>query len=226
MAHENNQIIDILNRYSLSNNFVHALCAIDIDLMKDLVEDKQFDANIAEYCYIFSWYKPVFRNLPKFLLELAFETKQDDIILLVLSFGANVNFFDSTNGNPFYFLAFEAEFRRFKQEILSNSNFNIKNHRGQNILFHILNLYLNSENREYNQELLKDFNLILNRNPILLTQRDETDLSLFETILFLPPTLYSKASEFILLISKFILELLKIQDLDALNEIIFGEEKL
>ena len=180
-----------------------------------------FNPNTAELCYIFSWYKPVFRNLSRFLLEVALETKNSEIITTVLSLGADVNFFHSKNGMPFYFLAYEQEFSIFKEDILANANFNIKNYRGQSVLFHIANLYLQSIEQSYANEMLKEFNSVLTRNPTLLAARDETDLSLYETLLALPPILFSKATEILRSISKLLLGSIRIKDYDLLQEMIF-----
>ncbi len=191
--------------------------------MKDLMENKpeSFNPNTAELCYIFSWFKPIFRNLPRYLLEVAIETKNSQIIATILSLGADVNFFHSKNGNPFYFLAYEQEFSTFKEDILTNANFNVKNYRGQSVLFHIVNLYLQSAESSYANELLKDFNSVLTRNPALLAARDETDLSLYETILELPPDIYSKTKELLELISKFLLGCIRIKDYNLFQEMIF-----
>lgn len=143
----NQKIIETLENFSLSSDYVHAVYAIDIKRsigLLSLIGDK-FDPNMADFCYCFSWFKPVCRNIPKFLLEVALDTKQEDLIRNVLSTGCDVNMPNSKNGDPFYFYAFENEFQNVKNELLQNSNFNIKNQRGRNVLFHIVNLFTKNE---------------------------------------------------------------------------------
>lgn len=220
---KNYEILNLLNDYSLGNDFIHTVFAIDFDLMQDLSEDKKsFNANIAEFAYIFSWFKPIFRNFPKFLLETALDTKQPEIVLTVLGLGANVNFFHSKNGNPFYYLAFEPEYHNLKQDLLANANYSVKNHRGQNILFHLFDLYIqNIDNKYYCEVTFKDFYSIMTSNPILITQRDETDLTLYETILGLEPNLFMKSTDILIQISNFLQGIINEKDFDLIQEMFF-----
>lgn len=215
-------MLNILKNYSLSTDFVHAVYALDIELMRDLIEDEQMiNPNVADYGYVFTWYQPVFRNLPKYLLEIALDTKQEEIIHNVLLLGPDVNLYHSKLGNPFYFLAYEIEYKNIKADLLHNANFNVKNYRGQTILVHLVNLYLQSDNKEYNESLFSDFCQILNRNPSLIIQRDDNDVTLHETLITLAPNLHSQANVFLNQISQVVYGFLKIQDIDRFKEMVY-----
>lgn len=80
-------IIDILETCRLSNDFVHAMFSFDLDLMNEINNREGFklNPNMGDYCYCFTWYNIVFRNLPKFIMEVAFDTNHDLIIQFLLS---------------------------------------------------------------------------------------------------------------------------------------------
>ncbi len=79
-------VADVLETCLHPNNFVHALFAMDLKKMQELLKQKNFTFNpdMADFCYCYTWYNPVFRNLPRFILEIAFDTNDDAIIKLML----------------------------------------------------------------------------------------------------------------------------------------------
>jgi hypothetical protein len=137
----------------------------------------------------------------------------------------NVNLLHTKNGNPLFFMAYDRELKRLKNQILKNAKFTTKNYKGETVLFHILNLYLETNDKkeelEYQQFLLEEFNEILYKEPILIAERDLDDCSLIETILLMNREQGRKATEFLFLISKLLQSLLEQEFLEAFQNIIF-----
>ncbi|CAF0745128.1 unnamed protein product [Brachionus calyciflorus] len=200
----------IFTRYSQAIDLVHSIYSIDfkrVDYLANLLGDK-FDSNLADFSYCFTWFKPYCRNIPKFLLEIALETKHLDIIKLLLTAGSDVNLPNSKTGNPLYFHAFESDFKSLKNEFLSRANFNAKNQHGQNVLFYIVNLYLNENlTQEDRDDLLGDFRSILKTYSMLLTHRDQDESTLIEAILSTSPNNFKRLNVFMKEISNFLLRI-------------------
>ena len=218
---KNKEVLRMLETYRYQNDLVHAVFAMDIrQILKIKLEMHQntFDTNIADYCYCFSWFKPVCRNLPRFLFEVALDTKQESIIKIVINWGADVNLLHSKSGNPFFFYAFELGFSTLKNDILRSANFFIKNYRGQNILFHLVQTYASQTNLTEFKYLLNDFHSLLTKHPMLIAQRDQEDVTLVETILTMPPVMYLKAVDFLIEISFFILDIINAENMNLLQE--------
>ncbi len=79
-------VAEVLETCLSPNNFVHAMFAMDLKRMQELLKQKNFKLNpdMADYCYCYTWYNPVYRNLPRFILEIAFDANDDAIIKLML----------------------------------------------------------------------------------------------------------------------------------------------
>lgn len=225
-------ICNILSGRLLQNEYAHSVIAIDMqrmDSMSTIISDDKFEPNLADYSYCFSWYKPVCRNLPKFLFEIALETKNEDLIRVMLSKNCNVNLLNSNSGNPFYFNAFQPEYSRLKSELLKNANFSVKNNNGQSLLFYIVYMYLkcksetNDENVNnlFEAGLIDDFVQILKQCPLLLTDRDQENLSLVEWIIQMGPLTFKRAEIFLKQISNTMLELLQDKNFKVFQEMIY-----
>lgn len=223
LAAKNKTISKTIETYYLSTDFVHALFALDENRMKKLLKSigTNFDPNMADFCYCFTWFKPVCRNLPRFLLEVALESGEDDIIKLVLSTNCDVNFLDSKTGDPFYFSSYEKKFQNFKVDLIKNADFSIKNHTGQNVLFHLVKLYNIETDNTIQEALIQDFRNILANNPILIAHRDQENLALIETIMTLEPDSYNKSLVFLKEISDLIKKLIQNNSLDIIQEMIY-----
>ena len=201
---------------------MHSIYAVDFKLMKSMTSiiNENFDSNIADFSYCFSWYKPFCRNIPKFVLEIAIESEQIDIVNFLITNGSDVNLPNSKSGKPIYFCAFSPQFVQIKNDILSRANFNAKNHNGQSVLFYLVDLYLN-ENTEHKNELLTSFVEILNRYPMLLTHRDANESTLIEEILSKNPKDFKKSLIFLKQISNFILGLLETRNFKVFKEMFY-----
>lgn len=79
-------VVNVLETVQNANYFVHALFAFDLPKMEMLLKQKNFhlNPNMADYCYCYTWYNPVYRNLPRFILEIALDSGEDAIIKLML----------------------------------------------------------------------------------------------------------------------------------------------
>ena len=207
---KNTEILKILNEYKQSNNFIHSMLALDIDRMNMILDNglrSKLNPNIADNSYVFTWYRPINRNIPKFLFESALNTKAIEIIEILLKLNCDVNLPNSVNGDPFYFYAFNNEYSMIKQKLLVNANFEVKNTKGRSVLFHILLNYLrNANNSEILVNLIKDFKEILLKHVCLVYQRDHEGCTLVETIISLPSEQYKQGLIFLKLINNFIFE--------------------
>ena len=88
-----------------------------------------------------------------------------------------MNLLNSKTGCPFYFHAYSETFRHLKNQILLNANFLVKNYRGESILFHLIDLYLvapekTTPEKDYVKFLLEEFSQVLEKEPMLLAERD------------------------------------------------------
>jgi hypothetical protein len=207
---KNIEFLKIFNEYKEPNNFIHSMQALDIDRMNMILDNGlrvKFNPNVADYSYVFTWLRPINRNLPKFLFESALNTKAIEIIELLLNLNCNVNLPNSMNGDPFYFYAFDIEYHTIKEKILVKANYEIKNIKGRSVLYHILSNYLkNFNNREVSDTLIKDFKKVLLKNIFLIYQRDHEGCTLVETIISLPAEQYKHGSTFLKLINNFIFD--------------------
>ena len=225
----NSEIVELLNKYKIPNEFIHALLAIDISRMKKIYEQlkNDFNPNMADFSYCFTWFKPTYRNLPKFILEIGLETESDAIIEFLLSVGCNVNLLNSINGNPLYYLAFEKRFTAFKNIILKSANFLVKNYRGQSILFHLINLHVNkakgnnSDSNDESQELIDDFKNLIIKNPILVTHRDQDNRTYIEMIITMEPEMYQKALVFLKVTCDLILKIVNDKNFEIIQLMIY-----
>jgi hypothetical protein len=234
------KILNLLRKNSLSIEYAHAVYALDIARMEKLsqqIEDTLLPLNLADFSCCYSWYKPILRNLPKFLFELVLDARNDELIGLFLAKNCDVNLPNSKTGWPFYFYAFHAEFREHKGALLKNSNLTVKNQHGQTVLFHLVDLYLEDfsssphhaedeqqhEGEECRQcSLVDDFNSLLRSSPLLITCRDGKDTTLIEYILLLSrQDSYRRAAVFLREISKFTLELVETKKLKVFQEMIY-----
>ena len=205
---KNVEILKILNEYKDCNSFIHAFQAIDIDRMLKLLENglrAKFNPNMADYSYVLTWYRPINRNLPKYLFESALNTKSIEVIELLLNLNCDVNLPNSTNGDPFYFCVFSTEFSSIKNMCLKSANYEVKNIKGQTILFHILFKYLQyADNTEMCEVLVKDFETIMSKHICLIYQRDQEGSTLVECIISLAPEYYNHGLKFLDIINTFI----------------------
>ena len=229
---KNNEILDLLKKHKHSNEFIHAIYAIDVNRMRrtyeqHLTTNPDFNPNMADISYCFTWFKPSYRNLPKFLLEIALETSNDAIIEFLLSIDCDVNCLNSQTGNPLYFLAFEKKYSSFKTNLLKNANFFVKNYRAQSVLFHIIELYVslyeenNVEAKKDAQVLVDDFRAIITNAPLLITHRDQENNTYTEMIITLAPNNYKKALVFLRETSDLILKILNEKNYEIFQRMIY-----
>ena len=193
-------VLETLETNSLMIDLAHAIFSNDTDLFKQLSTriGADFNPNMADFSYCFSWYRSVGRNLPRFILEIALDTKNAQIVNWLLDAGCDVNLYHTKSGNPFYYSAFEEEFQCIKDKLMSAADLAIKNQRGQNVLFYIVFLYANSQkNSEYDKQLISDFNRLLTSDAMLLVQRDQDEVALIESIICMPPALFKRAVVFL-----------------------------
>lgn len=181
VANNSDKIISFLKLNQKQIEFVHFLYAIDTLRVEAILnEPERFDPNLADFSYSFSWYRPLYRNVPKTLLEIAFDTKRIDLIQTMLTTAkCSVNQLNSKTGDPFYFSAFEPEYFSIKSDLLRTSNLRFKNYFGQHVLFHIVKLY----QIEPSDILIADFCFILKSSPFLLATRDQNQMTLIEWII-------------------------------------------
>lgn len=226
---KNNELLDLLRKHKHPNEFIHAIYALDVNRMKKIYEQFKnvFNPNMADFSYCFTWFKPSYRNLPRFILEIALETDTDAIIELLLTTDCDVNFLNSKTGDPLYFLAFEKKFAKFKTSLLKNANFFIKNYRAQSILFHLVNLYVKEydendiDSKKGAQVLLEDFRAIITKHPLLITHRDQENTTFTEMIITLSPTNYKKALIFLKETSDFLLKMLNEKNYEIFQQMIY-----
>lgn len=220
---DNKELIDVLIKYKYRNNFIHSLYAIDLTKMKSIINantDSIFDPNIADYSYVFTWYRPINRNLPKFLLECALDTKSIEIVEYLLDLNCNVNFPHTLNADPLYFYAYTEDFYKLKEKFIKNANFYLKNQKGHTVLFHLVYLYLKQNNVGY---LIDEFKLIIKNNPRLIYQREQDGCTLVETIRLLQSIEYKKAKLFVKLINDFIFtQIIVKHDVDLFVDFIYN----
>lgn len=213
-------IQNLIGKYGQIIDFVHSIYALDFELVRNFAIEEKFDPNMADFSYCFSWFKPICRNIPKFLLEICIETKQIEIIRYLLLNGSDVNLPNSRTGNPLYFSAFDPELVEIKEEIMSKANLNVKNLNGQSVLFYLVDLFLNENVHEKNY-LIKSFVEILNRHPMLLTHRDQEETTLIEEIISKNPSDFKKSIVFLREISNFILMLLEKRNFKIFQEMFY-----
>ena len=228
---KNDSIEELLNKHKLSSDFVHAIIAMDVNRVQAVFEQLKddFNPNMTDLSYCFSWFKPSYRNLPKFILEVGIETECEPIVELLLTHGCNVNFLNSKTGNPLYYFAFVKKYSRFKSALLKNANYNIKNYRGQSVLFYLIYLYIhiNFEDDQNTaaatdaQIILEHFRDIISKNTMLLTHRDQDCQTLTEMIITLEPNYYKKALAFLKEISDFLLNALSEKNLKIIQKMIY-----
>lgn len=205
------KILGLLKSTQIQNDLVHSVLAMDRARIEILLTDRRStsmtveSSQVVDVSYVFSWYKPTYRNLPVSLLELAFDTRRIDLIEIVLSLGScDVNQLSSTSGDPFYFSAFDASFASIKSQLLRTSNLTVKNYHGQSVLFHIVKLYEHTSA----DSLLDDFCKILRHSPGLLAVReDQRQLTLIEWLIMSEH--FACVEVFMRKISEIIVELLK-----------------
>ncbi len=87
----------------------------------------------------------------------------------------------SKTGLPLFFLAYEKKYTHLKTEIMANANVKTKSYRGESVLFHVHGLYVERmlqkttekvPDKEYPQFLLDEFALLLEKDPVLISERD------------------------------------------------------
>jgi hypothetical protein len=203
---KNTKLINILNEYKDCNNFIHSIHAVDPARMLMILDNglrSKLNVNIADYSYVYTWYRPINRNLPKYLLECALDTKSCDVIEILLDLNCDVNLPHSSNCDPFFFYAFNENFSKIKEKFLKNANFESRNQKGHNILFHLVFTYLKSVDSPADV-LISDFKMILNKYPYLVYQRDQDGCTLVETIKCMSPNQYKNGIRFIRIINRFI----------------------
>ena len=193
-------------------------------ILNNGLRDK-FNVNIADYSYTYTWYRLTNRNLPTFLLEYALNTKSIEIIELILDLNFDVNL-PNTGGDPFFFYGFQNEFLSIKEKFLQKANYEMKNWKGQNVLFHILFSYLkniNTQTTVYAEILINDFKNILSHNICLIVARDQDGCTLVETIMSLKPDQYANCALFLELINEFIMnKLFEEENLNLFMEFIYN----
>ena len=226
---KNNEILEVLKKHKLPNEFIHALYALDVNRMKKTYEKfkQDFNPNMADFSYCFSWYKPTYRNLPKFILEIALETETDAIIELLLSTECDVNILNSKTGDPLYYLAFEKKYSKFKGRLLNHANFFVKNYRAQSILFYLVNLYVSIydendiDSKQEAQVIVDDFRAIITKNPLLITHRDQENCTFTEMIITFEPNNYQKALIFLKETSGLILRMIDEKNYETFQQMIY-----
>lgn len=82
-------VMEVLKTCVIANNFVQALFTFDVKAMVSILKTDGFklNPNMADYCYCFTWANPKFRNLPRFILEFAFDSMHDGVIKVMLNQG-------------------------------------------------------------------------------------------------------------------------------------------
>ncbi len=85
-------VLEVLKTCVTANNFVHAMYTFDVKAMMSILKIEGFalNPNMADYCYCFTWFNPRFRNLPRFILEFAFDSMHDGVIKLMLGQGKQI----------------------------------------------------------------------------------------------------------------------------------------
>jgi hypothetical protein len=159
--------------------------------------------NFTDPSMCFAASRQILKNLPKSFLELVLNTNSIEIAEIIFNsdFNIDVNFLHSETGNPLYYAGFSSLYKKVKKKILIDADLLKKTYKGQNVLFFLVKLY--SKTNE--SSLLNDFSIILSEYPMLITDRDQYNLTLIETILTMKPSRYCKAIDFLFEISKFII---------------------
>ncbi|CAF0982468.1 unnamed protein product [Rotaria sordida] len=179
------QIIRSLADYQVTIEFVHSILACDWErtTLIHQYEGQFIKINIFDSIHTFTWARTINRTYSKSILEFCLDTKSLEPFEIIfnssiLKSKIDVNIL-CTDGLPFYFHMFENCFsNNIQQFILSNANLHIKSSKGETFLFHLIHLYDQNENKEY----LITFNNILNKQPLLLSQRNEQGRTIVDDI--------------------------------------------
>ncbi|CAF3648034.1 unnamed protein product [Rotaria socialis] len=192
-------IVRILADYQVTIEFVHSILACDWDRVSLIhqYEGQFIKMNISDSLHTLTWVRTGNRTYSKPILEFCLDTKslapfETIFNSSILKSKIDVNVF-CTNGLPFFFHMFaKCISSDIQQSIFSNANFNLKSSKGETFLVRLIHLYDEYENKEY----LNVFDQILNKQPLLLSQRDEHGRTVVDHIELTSSLSYHKLSIF------------------------------
>ena len=192
-------IIRILADYQVTIEFVHSILACDWQraALIDQYEGQFIKINASDATHLLTWARTTHRTCSKSILEICLDTREPKALELVFASTALKSIVDvnilGTDGLPFFFHVFDVCVPSDLQTgILSKANFTRKSSKGETFLFHLVRLYVQNTLPHY----LTAFTDILERQPILLAQRNELGRTIVDEIELTSSVVYDQLRPF------------------------------